>query len=62
MRYQIAADPNSPPVVYDQEKLIHDSTHTFYLFRVTCQVGCFAEYSSDIDTIFNSLRVRRDQP
>ena len=61
LRYQIATDADSPPIVYDQTKLIHDATHTFYLFRVTCQVACFSEYSGDIDTIFDSLRVRRDQ-
>jgi len=62
MRYQIATDANSPPVVYDQTKMIYDATHTFYLFRVTCQVACFSGYQDDIDTIFDSLRVRRDQP
>lgn len=61
IRYQIATGPETAPLVYDQTKMIHDATHTFYLFRVTCQVGCFSEYSSDIDTIFDSLRVRRDQ-
>ena len=62
IRYQIATAPNTPPIVFDQTKMVHDATHTYYLFRVTCQVGCFSEYAGDIDTIFNSLRVRRDQP
>ena len=61
MRYQIGTGADTPPIVYDQTKMIHDATHTFYLFRVTCQVACFSEYSGDIDTIFDSLRVRRDQ-
>ena len=61
VRYRFTA-PDLPPVVFDQTKLIHDATHTFYLFRVTCQVQCFSDYSHDIDTIFSSLRVRRDQP
>jgi hypothetical protein len=61
MRYQIGTGADTPPIIYDQTKMIHDATHTFYLFRVTCQVACFSEYSGDIDTIFNSLRVRRDQ-
>jgi hypothetical protein len=62
LRYQIGTGPDTPPLVYDQTKLIYDATHTYYLFRVTCQVQCFSDYSHDIDTIFNSLRVRRDQP
>jgi hypothetical protein len=62
LRYQISTGPGAPPIVYDQTKMIHDATHTFYLFRVTCQLQCFSDYSHDIDTIFNSLRVRRDQP
>jgi len=62
LRYQISTGPDTPPIIYDQTKMIHDATHTFYLFRVTCQVQCFSDYSHDIDTIFNSLRVRRDQP
>ena len=62
LRYQISTGPDTPPIVYDQTKMIYDATHTYYLFRVTCQVQCFSDYSHDIDTIFNSLRVRRDQP
>jgi len=62
IRYQIASGPDAAPLVYDKIQLIHDATHTFYLFRVTCQVACFSEYSGDINTIFDSLRVRRDQP
>jgi hypothetical protein len=62
LRYQISTGPDTPPIVYDQTKMIYDATHTFYLFRVTCQVQCFADYTHDINTIFDSLRVRRDQP
>jgi hypothetical protein len=62
MRYQIALAPDQPPIVYDQTTMVHDATHTYYLFRVTCQPACFAEYNGDINTILESLRIRRDQP
>lgn len=62
IRYQIAPTADSPRLVFDQTKLIHDATHTYYLFRVTCQTACFSQYNGDINEIVESLRIRRDQP
>jgi hypothetical protein len=62
MRYQLLATATEPSIVYDQVKLVHDETHTFYWFRVVCKVECFNQYNDDIGKIFDSLRIRRDQP
>ena len=63
VRYQIKQeDPQLPPLVWEQTKMVHDSTHTYYEFKVVCQLQCFAKNQSDIASIFSSLRVRRDQP
>jgi hypothetical protein len=62
IRYQMVTTPPEPSVVYDQVKLVHDATHTYYLFRVMCRVECFNQYNDEISNIFDSLRVRRDQP
>ena len=61
IRYQIVSKSAEPSVVYDQVKLIHDATHTYYLFRVVCKVECFNQYNDEIGQIFKSLRIRRDQ-
>ncbi|MEO8695204.1 MAG: hypothetical protein ABI658_16885 [Acidimicrobiales bacterium] len=63
LRYQIRQeDPLLPPLVWEQTKLVHDNTHTYYSVKVVCQIDCFVKFRSDIATIFDSLRVRRDQP
>ena len=62
MRYQIRQDPTLPPLVWEQTTLVHDATHTYYSVRVGCPFECFVKYQDDIAEIFDSLRVRRDQP
>ena len=62
MRYQIRQDPAQPPLVYEQSTLVHDATHTYYSVSVVCAFECFAKNQDDIRQIFDSLRVRRDQP
>jgi hypothetical protein len=61
MRYRIRQDPAKPPLVYEQTTLVHDATHTYYSFSVVCPEQCFAANQDDINTIFDSLRVRRDK-
>ena len=61
MRYEVTSN-GMPPMMIDQTTLIHDATHTYYQFSVTCTTPCFANYVGDINTILDSLRVRRDQP
>jgi hypothetical protein len=60
MRYKLM--PPGSQLLYDRAVMIHDATHTYYSFTVSCSVLCFEKYLDDIDTFFDSLRVRRDQP
>jgi hypothetical protein len=62
LRYQIQLDPSMAPLVYEQTTVIHDATHTYYSLSVVCPFDCFVNNVDDISEIFESLRVRRDQP
>jgi hypothetical protein len=62
LRYQIRQDPSLQPLVWEQTTLVHDPTHTYYSFSVVCPYECFARNQDDIAAIFESLRVRKDQP
>jgi hypothetical protein len=61
IRYVMQLAPNTPAVVFDEVKFVHDATHTFYWFRVACGIECYLGYRQQIDSIFSSLRVREDQ-
>ena len=62
MRYAVRPQIGAVSMWTERVNIVHDPTRTFYAFQMSCNERCFAANQQAISEIFNTLRIRKDQP